>query len=235
MTMNLRFPLWSLPLLAACGAPGAPPAAPSAAAPAAAATPCPDGDALAETARAAWGQGAGTASASCLAVRHAGGTLWILDGLFEPDPDEGMVGMWTAVVRPGGEVVHLTGDDELPWGAAMRSSTTEWTAVDLDGDGDDEVLYVATYEHGGHMESSLQVAAIRGGELAGGESVPLGRDNSAALMDDDDGLDVCDARWELVDAGAGRRQVAVTYEGDDCESPGRHLFAWNGRDLVRMP
>jgi hypothetical protein len=203
--------------------------------PAAAAEPCPSGDALNDAARAGWGKGEGVVTASCLALRAAGETLWLIDGTFEPGTGEEMsLGMWTALITPGGEVRWAEGEDDLPYGAAMRSYTDGWTAADLDGDGTDEVLYVAGYDHGGYMESQLVAASIAGGKLAVGEAISLSSDNSAAVdpADPETGeLHVCDGAWELVPAGAGR-QVAVTYSGDQCEKPGRHVFSWNGAGLV---
>ena len=193
---------------------------------AAAAEPCPAGDALIETARAAWGKGPGEIYADCVALRAGGETLWLVDGTFDPGGDSMTMGMWTALVTPAGEVRWSAGDDELPYGAMMRTSSAGWTAADLDGDGTDEVLYETTYDHGGYLDSQLLVGRIAGGELVVAEGVPLSSDNSAADVDEAE-MVVCSGAWEVVG-----NQVAVTYDGPSCERPGRHLMSWNGTALA---
>lgn len=199
-------------------------------APAIAAEPCPSGEALNEAARRAWGKGAGTVTADCVALVAAGETLWFFDGTFEPGgPDAMSIGMWSALATPGGEVRWAEGEDDLPVGAMMRTYNVDWKAADLDGDGTDEVLHVAGYDHGGYMNSSLVIASIVGGQLTiASEGLPLSADNSAADPDPSE-LESCDGSWELVG-----RQVAVTYDGPSCERPGRHVFSWNGTALVEQ-
>jgi hypothetical protein len=240
-TMKHWIWLW-MPLVAACGArtattmtpPGSAPAA-TAGQDSAPAIPCPGHEAIAETARAAWDQDTGTAVAECVALRHGGGTVWILDGWFEPEPNaDGLYSVWTALVRPDGEVLWRDGHESVPYGALVRRTADDWTAADLDGDGNDEVLYVASYDHGGHLNSELMAGAIVEGRLdLMAEGIPLSRDNSAAAEDEDE-IETCDGAWELVPAG-DRRHVAITYTGPDCEQPGRHLFAWDGKELIRRP
>lgn len=222
-------------LLAACGpAATSPPETPSnhtAARPAP--TPCPAEAELAETARRAWGKGPGTVTAGCVALIRKGATLWFVDGFFEPAESDGTIGMWSALVTPAGEVTWTEGADDLPESAMWRASTSDHVAADLDGDGDDEVLWIANYDHHGYISDALVAAAIVDGGLVVGEAIPLSSDNSAAIVDDTETPETCSASWELVPAGAGRR-VAVDY-GDDCATPGRKVFTWTGKGLVEVP
>ena len=238
----MRIWIGTVAALAACGSPArtttttattgetsgeaAPPPADAAPPEPPAATPCPEGNALARAARKAWGKGKGTATADCVALRVDGGTLWLIDGTFEPDPidDEG-VGMWTALVTPAGEVRHREGDDGFSWGMVERSSADGWRAVDLDGDGDDEVVWVTSYDHGGHLQEVLSVARVDRGALAlVGDPLPLSEDNSAAGYPEDE-TRVCDARWELA-----ARRIAITY-GRGCERTGTVVYAFDGEKL----
>ena len=199
----------------------------------AAATPCPEGDALAETARAAWGKGAGTATAQCVAVSVGGETLWYVDGYFEPEPnDDMMMGMWTALVTPAGEVRWSSGDDELPYGVMMRDASGGHQAIDLDGDGSDEIVFVAGYSHGGYDQYSLGVLRLTANSLEGVETeVPLSSDNSAADPDPSE-LATCDASHEIVDAG-GKKHIVITYSGQ-CDRTGAVTYSLEGKTLVEV-
>lgn len=199
----------------------------------AAATPCPEGEALAETARAAWKKGAGSIYATCVAVSSGGETLWYLDGYFEPEPnDDYMVGMWTALVTPAGEVRWADGADDFPYGVVMKDASGGHQAVDLDGDGNDEIVFVGGYSHGGYDSYMLGVLKVgaSGVQAAEGE-VALSHDNSAAEPDPSE-LATCDATHELVDAG-GKKHIRITYAGD-CERTGPVTYAYDGKALVEV-
>lgn len=199
----------------------------------AAATPCPEGEAVNEAARAAWKKGAGSVYATCVAASVGGETLWLLDGYFEPEPnDDMMVGMWTALVTPAGEVRWVDGGDDFPYGAIMRDASGGHQAIDLDGDGNDEIVYVAGYSHGGYDSYNLIVMKVTASsvETVSGE-VPLGSDNSAADPDPSE-LATCDAAHEIVDAG-GKKQIVITYSGQ-CDRTGKVTYGLDGKALVEV-
>jgi hypothetical protein len=195
-------------------------------------TPCP-ADAT-EAARAAWNVGEGSITVDCVAVRSRGETLWLLDGSFE-EPDAMMAWLYSAVVTPAGAVRWASEGDEVPLGALMRVASTSWTAVDLDGDGDDEVLWAITYSHGGYDEEHLQAGKLgpSGFEVAG-DGILVSHDNSAADPDDGD-VRTCDGSYQVIDGPGGTRQVVVERTGEDCDPPGRAVYAWDGTALVAAP
>jgi len=198
----------------------------------AAVTPCPIGDALQQAARAAWKKGPGATTVECVAALAGGETLWLFDGSFEPEPNPDLtLGMWTALVTPAGEVRWVEGGDDFPYGAVDRTYAAEYQAVDLDGDGNDEIVYVVGYSHGGHDSSQLMVLRITGSgvEIVTGEEVALSSDNSAADVDSAK-VGTCDGRHAIADAGGGRKHIEITYAGD-CERVGTVTWTYDGTAL----
>ncbi len=208
----------------------------------AAATPCPSGDALTAAALAAWNKTAGTVEAQCAAMWVDGRSIWLVAGWWMPpeggDPEEG-IGSWTGLLTADGHALWSDGQDGLPSGAMDRGGTDQYKAVDLDGDGNDEVIYEVAYDHGGYAQSSLVAAAIRDDKLLAGKELPLSYDNSAADVDPQDAV-TCQATYEVIDGPNGTRRVAITGEhqtgngGDSCAPTGRHVYQWNGEALVEV-
>jgi hypothetical protein len=201
----------------------------------AATTACPSGDALAEAARAAWGKGAGTVTADCVVMNLSGETFWLFDGFFEPEPnDDYSIGMWTALVTPTGEVRWAEGGDDFPASTMDKSASSEHEAVDLDGDGNDELVYVEGYSWGGNDDRSVVVVRVTtaGLENLPGENLPLSSDNSAADVDPSE-LYSCEGEHRIVDAGDGRKLLEITYSGD-CERVGPVVWAYDGKALVEV-
>jgi len=218
-------------IAAACGPKAAAPTTPAARGTAApAATACPTGDALSETASHAWNKEGGSVTAECVALRVGGETLWLIDGWYEPpEPNEdNMVGSWTALVTPAGEVRWLDGSDDLTNGMLLNTTSEGWTAVDLDGDGTEEALHVNNYNAQGWMSDTLSVFAIVDGKGVWGEALALGHDNTVAAPEPGE-EEVCIANWEVIPGTPA--QIAVTWD-EGCEEPGRKLYRWNGKALV---
>jgi hypothetical protein len=201
-----------------------------------AATPCPAD--IGAAALTSWGKTAGTAEASCVALWSEGHTVWLFDGIWEPpeSDDSYTVGMWTSVTTDAGQVLWSDGSDDMPLGAAERSGTTDYKAIDFDGDGNDELLFESDYDHGGYSESSLSAASVRDGKLQVGASLPLSSDNSAA-EEDPESTYSCAGEYAVIDGPDGTKQVAITGSGDasdGCALPGRHVYRWNGATLVEV-
>jgi hypothetical protein len=200
----------------------------------AAATPCPQGAELEAAAMKAWGKTGGSVYAQCVAASVGGETLWLIDGTYEapPSDDNFMMGMWTALVTPAGEVRWTQGDDELPYGAVERSYSQDYQAADLDGDGNDEIVHVAGYSHSGFDESSLVVLKVTatGVEMMQ-TTIALSADNSAADVDPSE-LQTCDGAYQLVDAGGGKKRIEVTYTGQ-CERTGTVAWTFDGQALTQ--
>jgi hypothetical protein len=197
--------------------------------------PCPEGPALEAAAGKAWSVDAAPVTATCVAV-WSGEPLWLLDGWVDRDAS---VDLFTALVTPDGAVKSVSSDLELPPGAIMRSGTT-YAAVDLDGDGRDELLLEHSYDHGGYSQSSLSAAAIGpDGKLVVSTAPPiaLSSDNTAADPDPADAYS-CDATHRLVDRPGGGTLIeieaapATGTANDSCPAPGRHVYRWDGARLV---
>lgn len=119
-------------------------------------------------------------------------------------------------------------------GTPCRGGT--WQAVDLDGDGSDELLFLEDHEgHEGSARRSLTVMAIANGAPADRDQLALEWRGSS------EGSGVfsyrCFARFRLVLAAHGARQIELIGHGrvaddDRCPRDGRHVYAWNGSQLV---
>lgn len=229
----------ALATLAACGGKATPAPAPGNVSSRATAVPCPEGDELARVAIAAWGRGPGTATAACGAVVIGGQPLWLINGFLERDEsEEFMVGEWTAVVRPSGEVLSVEGDDGLAPATVDHMTDNQWLAADLDGDGDDELINLTGYAHMGLEATSLQVARIRGGVYVPVASqLQLSEDDTASVDADDPDAGPthrCTATWKLVPVGAAQH-LEITYQGvGDCPLTGRAVWKLDGDRLVEV-
>lgn len=206
----------ALALLAACG--GSPPPT---AHPRPAPTPCPTGDALDAAAIAAWRHGDGEVIATCAPLQVGGAPAWVIAGFLErPTDDDAGLGAWTAVVRPTGEVLALDGDDGLPPGAIDHTTGDAWTAADLDGDGDDELIHVEGYSHMGYSTTSLSVLRVTGAALVQvSDLIELDSDNTAAITEDDPDADrphTCTGTWKLEPTARGQRLVIARTGDSDC-------------------
>lgn len=202
-------------------------------------TPCPDGDALDAAATAAWQHGDGDVNAACVALAAGGRGLWLLDGFLTTKGDDGdALGAWTALVVPGGEVVSLTGEADVPFGFLEHTTLDLWQAADLDGDGDDELLHFIGYAHMGYETTTLRLARVEGGALVAiGEDIPFSSDNSGAVDPDDPegpAAATCTAEWKLVPAGR-EQHIDITYAGEgECERTGHHVYRVAGDALVEV-
>jgi len=233
--MNPRALVLALALApAACGGKST-----SVARPRPAPTPCPTDEALSAAAIAAWQQGPGEATATCAPLVVGGKPLWLLTGFLAKGggDEESSLGAWTAIVEPGGAVVGVDGEGDVPWGVYEHTTGDEWTAADLDGDGDDELIDVAGYAHMGFDSTNLGVSRVKAGHLiAVGDRIDLSEDNSAAVDPDDPETGTahsCTGTWSLVPAGR-EQHLAIELSGDgDCPH-GRKVLRLAGDALVEV-
>jgi hypothetical protein len=242
--MKLRwFPILSL---AACG--GAAPPAPVVAndppptAPTRDLTACPTGAELDAVARRAFDR-EGELGVICTAV-WAGETLWLLDGYFDvPSDDAGEGGGITlalALVTPAGEVTWSELDDGNPPAVLDKKAGGDWTAVDLDGDGDDELLAVEGWMSHGYETLTLLSFDVVDRALVTATSLPLADDNSGAVETEPE-YEICRAEHRVVDGGGGAKVVEIvaapspTKSGEGCPAPGTHRYRWDGKALVEIP
>ena len=202
--------------------------------------PCPTADALTALARGAWELADGTVQVECAALWAEGQAWWYLDGAVErEDPDEGWsVDMGRALVAAAsGATAWREVDTGMPPATLDRSISGDFTAVDLDGDGSDELLTVSGYSHGGHEETALHVYRVAGGAVVAAGRLPLSADNAAAVEDEADMI-LCRGEHRLVagPGGATRIEITATWIGavepDACPPEGRRVYRWTGEALV---
>jgi hypothetical protein len=202
---------------------------------------CPTGDALTAAARTYLAGGAsadGDVSAACVAV-YTDRPLWVLGG-YHASPTEDGIALVTALVDPvTNKAVWTTGagDFAFPPGAIDRMSGPGMSAVDLDGDGRDEIVNISGTSAQGYDVESLAIMTIgRDGLVPAGE-IPFLEDNSAAEPDPDQ-LQSCSTEWKLVAGPEGSKllDLVVTAEPagreSSCLTVGHHVMKWTGQALV---
>ena len=206
---------------------------------------CPTGDAVKATA-APYFVGAGTEGASpdigatCLAV-FTDRPLWLLDG-YAYGPDDMGVALITVLVDPSTKTaVWSSGVDDysFPSGAVDRMSGPGMiAAVDFDGDGRDEVLNISGTSAQGYDTQSLSVMTITAEGLVSAGEVPFLDDNGAADVDPTE-LSSCSTEYKLVGGPEGSKRLELTVTASPsttqgCLPVGKHLMAWDGKQLVEV-
>jgi hypothetical protein len=233
------YPLLALALAAGCGAaPSAPPPVAHTARgdePSTAAPPCPVEPRLAELARRAWDKPAGTiATVGCAALVVGGEPAWFIKGVWE---DGDQVGLWEALLTPGGEVRWVDGSDGHPYGTLMRLGDQRLAPLDLDGDGGDEVLLTQDYGRGGYWLTTLVVYAVtarRVRSLNDLDPIVLETDNEGSFEQLETGtVTRCDGALATPPAPGGGHLLEVTYTGQ-CDRTGRRAWRYDGRALVEV-
>jgi hypothetical protein len=174
----------------------------------------------------------------------AGEPLWLLDGYVDVPYDDagehGGITLATAVVTPAGEVTWSLIDDGYPPAVLDKKAGGEWTAIDLDGDGDDELLVIDGWMSHGYESLSLRVYDVVGRALVASTELPMVDDNSGAVETEQE-WEICRAEHRLVDDGAGGTLIEViadprpTKSGEGCPAPGTHRYRWDGKALVEVP
>ena len=205
--------------------------------------PCPTGDALHATAAQYFAAGAtvaaGDLGATCVAV-YTDRALWVLDG-WHQSPTEDGVALVTALVDPAAKQAVWTsgaGDFSYPSGAVDRMIGAGMTAVDLDGDGGDELVNISGSSAQGYETASLSILTIGPEGLNAAGEIPFTDDNSAADPDPADAQS-CSTEWKLVAGPDGAKHLdltvtASTPQHGGCLAPGHHVMRWTGTELVEV-
>lgn len=246
LSMRLASTLPLFVLASACGGPAATPALGNSrgAAPQVArvTVPCPTGDALTALARTAWDNPAGTITARCVELFVGGQALWLVEGSVEHalgDDGEAVDLDRALVVAATGATLSKQLDTDQPTGVLDKMMGEGYTAVDLDGDGNDELIDITGWGHGGTQSLSLLVWRIDGNQLRAAGTLAMLDDNSAAVEDEAE-IRTCRAEHKLVDGpdGGKRIELNATWAGGpdptDCPLEGRHVYAWDGQGLVEV-
>ena len=233
--------LLSIVALGACTGARAPASVSPAPPPKIVAPACPTGDALVEVARAAWAKGAGTVEARCFGWVSAGEPVWLIDGVFVPPDDPAKaspldevanywVGSWMALTRPDGYVLWRDGSDHVPSMWVRNNVILPFTNVDLDGDGEDELVGVAGDGHAAYETGRVVVLRVHAHTVT-----PI--DDGVPLFDNDQsGLNeghFCPGDWALVPGPNGiGKDIAVDYGRAACKREGHHLWRLFGNHLI---
>ncbi len=205
------------------------------------ADPCPPRATLDALAKEAWGHDAAV-QPKCTAVRARKPLTFVVDiATFEgKQPPRGFDPLRNGAV---GYAAIVNADGRVRWQQPESSETPgdwyEWSVVDLDGDGHDEL--VADHTHIGHMGSSdeeLLIYTIGDGEPTQVAALPLEDHLPAKGL----GQNSCASTHRLVRDGRRMAIEIVGKRGNDpqlspvtgnaCPQDGRRLYRWDGQDIV---
>jgi hypothetical protein len=186
-------------------------------------TPCPDAPVLHELAIAAWGSGVNLErrpelEVMCIPLHRDGKTYWWL---------EGPAGFheYSSYVTTGYALI-----DELRavvWEVRLESDSFGYIqgggqAADIDGDGNDEVVYERMTGEGGMMRNELIVVGFT--PTPAPVQIILG-------LSGDGGERACRGSWSLQPHGRGKL-IDVTWDGNWCDSfPSHERFDAQGQAL----
>lgn len=189
---------------------------------------CPSGRDLDRVARRTWNAGAGELAARCVAITHAGKPLWFITGTFASGNSFGETfgKLMRSIVSPDGNTVWSSGfHSVVPLSDLGEWANDHFKAVDLDGDGDDEILHEEVAVIGGHQHSVLRVLQVSS-EVEEIESFDL-----SGPVHDDDGRVIaghCDGRYSIVHDEDDFTFIEVTL-GPQCDNTGVHRFRFDGQ------
>jgi hypothetical protein len=148
------------------------------------------------------------------------------------DPGCGGLGAGAAAIIQNGVVTWSEPGFYAP-GTPCRGGT--WQPADLDGDGNDELLWFQDYEgHEGSGSRSLTVMALVNGKPA--ESGELALESRGSSEGNGHNSYECSASYRLVPAPHGAQRIELVGHGhapdDRCPKDGRHVYAWTGGKLI---
>jgi len=201
---------------------------------------CPTGDALIAAARAHFQAPTGELTVACVAVFTDRAYL-VFDGT-HASPTDYNAALVTVLVDPSTDTaVWSQGVAEftVPTSAVEHLTDATMTAVDLDGDGRDEIVTVAGSAAAGQASQSLAVYTVGADRLVPAGEVPYSYDNRLGATAPA-ARSSCATTWTLVGGpdGSKRLELIVTaapVTTANCLTPGRHVLAWNGKALVEVP
>jgi hypothetical protein len=176
-----------------------------------------------DVARVAWQRAGGVVSSRCVALIAAGRALWKLEGTWDsPRPEDLFVEWHLALIDAGSRAVLWQSD-----GVDGDTVSTDATVIDLDGDGDEEIVYVwgePDHDGRGHELLWLVVDHVEGDGLVSARMpVPFS-----------DGATGCASTFTAAD---GVVEVITTQPpgtAGGCLTSGRHRFRWDGKALVEV-
>jgi hypothetical protein len=133
------------------------------------------------------------------------------------------------VPRAGTADLASAKDVETPEsGGRLDDHEYSFAALDLDGDGRDEILVTDAFEHHGLASStSYQILAVHGATLALAPGTLVAESGGSQWPQ-------CEGTVAPERAGAATHLVLTAAGGADCPSPGRHTWALVGGALAEI-
>jgi hypothetical protein len=120
-------------------------------------------------------------------------------------------------------------DAQLDW-AQLEGGQASFEAVDLDGDGTDELLVHRTDDRHA-LDQWIDVVKLRERALVAMRGPRVAYDNSGFEPDE---LETCSGRVDVDRGALVLTTVASTGKGEHCRPIGRHVFSVNGDKLVEQ-
>jgi hypothetical protein len=187
--------------IAACGSPASKPALENTTKPSTRSpklVPCPSDEELAPLVKAAWSNDDEVKVGNCVPFRRNGKAHWWLEGPAANREDGGYVPTGYAVLDERRAVIWKHRESIDSFGYYYGQSE----AADLDGDGNDEVLYERTTGEGGMSRGELVIVHFAPAPTI--KTIVLG----GGGMDQ-----TCDGKWVLVPAPRRGKLIDVTRTG----------------------
>ena len=202
---------------------------------------CPTGKALTAVARVAFGaKRGGAVAATCVAVR-TDRALWALEGTHASPGDRDMAAYVTALVdaRTGAAFwSEGAGAFDHPSDMVNELRPVERQAVDLDGDGEDELIQIDSQTAHGITLRTLMVYSLHGNRFADAVEHALSADNAAGDADD---KWACHGTLKVIDGPAPTKhlEITATHKGKidsdgSCPDAGTHVYRWADDQLVDL-
>jgi len=189
--------------IAACGPAARKPALDNTAKTSTKPVPCPRAPELAAIVK-TWGSDDAVVEvALCIPLRREGRALWWLEGPAANREATGYVSTGNALIDERRAIVWKQREDKDSFGYEYAG---DGEAADLDGDGNDEVLYARTTGEGGVSQSELVVVGFAPAPTM-----------TSIILGGMGGEQTCDGSWSLVPHGRGKL-IDVTRKGNACDA-----------------
>lgn len=173
------------------------------------APPCPEGDELKKQAAALFAVPADKIDEVSCARGKFPDSGWAIHARhWAASEDDNMLTERTALVDATGKLLG-NAEQELPPGASDSSGSSDHQAIDLDGDGVDELVYVFASDKRGIMQEFVMVERLNKHTFEGIFQHQFKFDNEAS--EPEDGVVSCEATWKIDPPGADKKRT-ITFE-----------------------
>ena len=208
---------------------------------------CPAEEELAAGLRERWQVPLDAAIEVVACVRgHFGRPGWLVAAFVEASGDQEFGQRIEVLATDGGGVIAAADPATLAPVDRGDLGGNRWQAVDLDGDGIDELLELQDWNQVAVRATSLAVFRIAGGEILRVASLDLAYDNKAAKGMTSRRIVQCTSQYTLADGPGGTRRILVEGTittagrqagriiGTSCPPPGAHTYRLVGGALEEV-